>query len=83
MPRYSIVDWASWVLTTVGSINWGLVGTTGFDLVRGLFGRDTFVTRLVYTLVGAAGVWSLFQLVSMIARPTVRREVARRWEEAA
>jgi uncharacterized membrane protein YuzA (DUF378 family) len=59
-------------LLVVGGINWGLVGTTGFDLVRAIFGEMTFLSRAVYTLVGVAAVYQLLTLGSSPARATVR-----------
>ena len=47
----------SLVLVVVGAVNWGLVGLAQFDLVAALFGgADAVLSRLVYTLVGVAGV---------------------------
>ena len=43
-------------LTIIGAINWLLVGTLNFNLVTTLFGIDSFLTRLVYILVGIAGL---------------------------
>lgn len=43
------------VLTIIGAINWGLIGFFGFNLVEALFG-DTALTRIVYGLVGLAGL---------------------------
>lgn len=50
------------VLLVVGGVNWGLVGLFEFDLVAliagGLsFGETNILSRLVYCLVGAAGVY--------------------------
>lgn len=59
------------VLLVVGGINWGLVGTTGFDLVRAIFGDMTFLSRAVYTLVGVAAVNQLLTIGSAPARSTV------------
>ena len=59
-------------LLVVGGLNWGLVGTTGFDLVRAIFGDMTLLSRVVYTLVGAAAVYQLVTLVSSPSRSTVR-----------
>ena len=47
-------------LVIVGAINWLLVGLFAFDLVAFLFGSMTIVTRIVYSLVGLAGLWTLF-----------------------
>lgn len=45
------------VLVIVGAVNWGLVGIAQFDLVAALFGGvDSPISRVVYTLVGVAGV---------------------------
>jgi len=52
--RYA--SWVSSLLTLMGALNWGSVGTARFDVVRRLFGRDSLVSRLVYGLVGVAGL---------------------------
>ena len=45
------------VLTIVGALNWGLVGLFEFDLVASLFGgADQVVSRIIYTLIGLAGI---------------------------
>lgn len=60
------------VLLVVGGLNWGLVGTTGFDLVRAIFGEMTLLSRIVYTLVGVAAVYQLATLGSAGSRSAVR-----------
>jgi uncharacterized membrane protein YuzA (DUF378 family) len=45
------------VLVVVGALNWGLVGVADFDLVARLFGEGSAFARLVYILVGVAGVY--------------------------
>ena len=48
------------ILAIVGGLNWGLIGIFQFDLVAWLFGgQDALLSRIVYTLVGAAAVWCL------------------------
>ncbi len=48
------------ILVLIGALNWGLVGFFQFDLVSCLFGgSSTFLSRLVYCVVGLAGVWGL------------------------
>ncbi len=45
------------VLTIIGALNWGLVGLFEFDLVASLFGgSDQVVSRIIYTLIGLAGI---------------------------
>jgi uncharacterized membrane protein YuzA (DUF378 family) len=43
------------VLTIIGAIVWGLIGIFDWNVVEWLFG-DTIIPRLIYTLVGIAGV---------------------------
>jgi uncharacterized membrane protein YuzA (DUF378 family) len=59
-------------LLIVGGLNWGLVGATGFDLVRAIFGEMTFLSRTVYTLVGVAAIYQLLTWRSADSRATVR-----------
>jgi uncharacterized membrane protein YuzA (DUF378 family) len=53
----SPLTWAAVILSVVGAINWGLVGLFGFDLVAAIFGRMSVLSRIVYVLVGIAGVY--------------------------
>ncbi|WLD92665.1 DUF378 domain-containing protein [Alkalihalobacillus sp. AL-G] len=47
-------------LTIIGAINWGLIGFFQFDLVAAVFGgQDSALSRIVYGLVGLAGLYSL------------------------
>ena len=59
------------VLVIIGSINWGLVGLFQFDLIAFLFGgQAALVSRVLYTIVGAAGLWS----ISLLFTSHERRE---------
>ena len=44
------------VLSTIGCINWGLVGLFNFNLVEYLLGDGSLITRIVYVLVMIAGL---------------------------
>lgn len=46
-------------ISTIGCINWGLVGILNFNLVEFLFGDGTLLTRIVYILVLIAGIIQL------------------------
>ncbi|WP_139892851.1 DUF378 domain-containing protein [Bacillus sp. D386] len=53
----SILQKIALVLTIIGAINWGLIGLFQFDLVATLFGgQDAILSRIVYALVGIAGL---------------------------
>lgn len=48
------------ILVIVGALNWGLWGVFQFDLVAWIAkGNTTALARLIYALVGLAGVWSI------------------------
>lgn len=54
------MDTIALILSIIGSLNWGLVGIFKFDLVAWLFGGQTAVfSRIIYTLVGLAGIWCI------------------------
>lgn len=55
---FKFLKCTSFFLIIVGAINWGMIGLFGFDLVAYLFGDMSFLTRLIYGLVGFAGVIS-------------------------
>ena len=54
-----IINCIALTLVIVGALNWLLVGLFEFNLVDFLFGSLSLLTRLVYILVGAAGLWSI------------------------
>ena len=53
------VDNISLTLVIVGALNWLLVGVFRFDLVAFLFGDLSWLSRIVYTLVGLCGLYLL------------------------
>jgi uncharacterized protein len=55
------------VLTIIGAINWGLIGFFQFDLVAAIFGgQDSALSRIIYGLVGIAGLINL----GLLFKPT-------------
>ena len=52
----NILQKISLILTIIGAINWGLIGLFNFNLVDSLFGVDSFLSMLIYILVGIAGL---------------------------
>jgi hypothetical protein len=53
------LDWTVLTLVIIGALNWGLYGLFGFDLVAYLFGALSVLSRIVYVLVGLAGLYLL------------------------
>lgn len=58
--RMSALDWVAMVLLIIGGLNWGLIGLFGFDLVAAIFGAMSPVSRIIYTLVGLAALYSVY-----------------------
>ena len=55
-----MLDRTSLILVIIGAINWLLIGLFGFDLVAYVSGGQTaVVSRIIYTLVGVAGLWCI------------------------
>ncbi len=47
------------ILIIIGAINWGLIGFFRFDLIASLFGQLSAISRIIYAIVGIAGIYSL------------------------
>jgi len=55
-----MIDKIAVLLAVIGALNWGGIGLFGFDTVAWLFGGQLSVfARIIYTLVGLAGLWCL------------------------
>ena len=52
------------VIVIIGAVNWLLVGIFQFDLVAFLFGNLSWLSRIIYTLVGLCGLY----LISFFGR---------------
>ncbi|AKJ64323.1 DUF378 domain-containing protein [Kiritimatiella glycovorans] len=54
------LNFIAMLLIVIGALNWGLWGIFQFDLVAALLGGQSAVlSRIVYTLVGLAGVYGI------------------------
>ena len=54
------MDATALVLALIGAINWGIIGIFQFDVVAWIFGGQTGgFSRVIYTLVGLAGLWCI------------------------
>mgnify|MGYP006307212027 CR=1 FL=1 len=57
------MDRTALILIIVGALNWALVGLFGFDLVAAIsgveFGELNALNRIIYSLVGLAGLYSI------------------------
>lgn len=54
------LNYLAFILIIVGALNWGLWGFFQFDFVAWIAsGNTTWLARLIYAIIGLAGVWSL------------------------
>ena len=79
--------WAKvlFIVAIIGALNWGLIGFFNFNLVDAIFGggareATSGLSRVIYALVGLAGLASLFFLPRLWV--TTRGELPGRHERA-
>lgn len=51
------LDYTLLALVIIGAVNWGLIGFLRFDLVAFLFGEMSWLSRIIYALVGIGGLY--------------------------
>lgn len=56
---FRVINCIVLTIVIIGAINWGLIGFFGFDLVAALFGDMSGFSRVIYALVGLAGLYSI------------------------
>ena len=53
-----VIDRIALILAIIGALNWGSIGIFGFDIVAYICGGQlSTVSRVIFTLVGIAGLW--------------------------
>ncbi len=53
------INYIALTLVIIGALNWLLVGAFSFNLVDSIFGIGSFLSRLIYILVGLSGLWCI------------------------
>ncbi|MBQ2983810.1 MAG: DUF378 domain-containing protein [Candidatus Gastranaerophilales bacterium] len=56
MNFMGMIKWVVYSLVIIGALNWGLIGAFNFDLVSFFFGEMTFLTRVLYTIIGLSAI---------------------------
>lgn len=70
MKNLNAIDWLVLILVIVGALNWGLIGAFGFDLVATIFGDMSFLSRVVYSLVGISAIALVVMTIPSLGRRT-------------
>lgn len=53
------LDTIALLLIIIGAINWGLIGFFQFDLVANIFGDMSVFSRVIYSIIGIFGLYSI------------------------
>lgn len=53
------LDYTALIVAIVGAVVWGLVGLFNFNLVSFLFGSMTWLSRIIYIVVGLCGLYTI------------------------
>lgn len=53
------LDYTILVFVVIGAINWGLIGFFDFNLVAAILGDGTWLSRIVYAIVGLCGLYAI------------------------
>ena len=60
-------DKTALIIAIIGALNWGGIGLFGFDTVAWLCGGQlSVISRIIYTVVGLAGLWCISLLFKEI-----------------
>ena len=51
------LDCIALTIAIVGAVNWGLIGFLDFNLVAAIFGSMSWLSRIIYALVGLCGLY--------------------------
>ena len=62
------LDRIALILLIIGGLNWGLVGAFEVNLVTVLFGPSSTLSRIIYILIGIAGLYAIYMLARVPAR---------------
>ena len=54
------------VITIIGAVNWGLIGLLNINIVAAIFGSQSILSKIVYSLVGICGLINIGILLGHI-----------------
>ncbi len=57
MMNNRVLDYTALTIAIIGAINWGLIGFFSFDLVAFICGNMSWLSRIIYALVGLSGLY--------------------------
>ncbi|MDY2889669.1 MAG: DUF378 domain-containing protein [Candidatus Caccosoma sp.] len=70
----NVIQKIALTFTIIGAINWGLVGIFNFNLVDYIFGVNSIMSRIIYTVVAIAGLINIVIYFIDLDTPKVIKE---------
>lgn len=61
--KMNVFDKVAYTLLVIGGLNWALIGFFNYNLIGKVFSND--VARIIYSVVGVAALYGLYQIASM------------------
>jgi len=61
------LDKVAMLLLIIGGFNWGLVGWLKYNLVDKIFGVESTISRIIYSIVGVASIYCIYSMVKMLS----------------
>lgn len=62
--RFSWLNIVAFAVACIGALNWGAVGLFNTNIVRSIFRSSRAAERSVYSIVGLAGLFLLFNYLT-------------------
>jgi len=72
MKKLNSYDWIALVLVIIGAVNWGFLGLLNLNLVSTIFGNASLLSRIVYDLVGLAGIYLIFAVGMFVKKGNIK-----------
>lgn len=55
--NHKCLDCIALTVAIIGAVNWGLLGIFNFNLVTFIFGNMSWISRIIYAIVGISGLY--------------------------
>lgn len=59
----NVLGWITAILVIIGALNWGIIGIVDYNVVNAILGSISWLEKIIYILVGLAGIWELILLL--------------------
>jgi uncharacterized protein len=68
LKKQKFLNWLAILISAIGAINWGLIGLIEKGFFAGILGLNFDICRIIYIIIGVAGVWTLFFVLPKTSR---------------